>query len=200
MKTALLVISDRPHLLQETLLSAAQHLPAFHHLVHVDDQAHELGFAGAIQEGWDRVLATDADFIFHLEGDFTFNQRVPLDFMVRELTHGGGDLAQIALLRQPWNQAEREAGGIIELDPGAYTPTRARVAPHRLLTHRKFWTTNPSLYPRWVAERGWPQQPQSEGIFGIRLFEDLPECRSAFWGDGTPWVTHIGHERTGHGY
>lgn len=197
MKTALLVISDRPQLLERTLLSAAQHLPAFHHLVHVDDQAHDLGFAGAIQEGWRRVLETDADYVFHLEGDFLFNQRVPLDAMLAVL-QDWPHLTQLALLRQPWNPQERAAGGIIAQHRGSY---EQRESVHGAwLEHQRFWTTNPSIYPRWVAERGWPQAPQSEGLFGLSLFAHDPHARAGFWGRGEEWVTHIGHARTGHGY
>lgn len=194
---ALMVISDgRDEYLQRTLLSAVQHLPSFDQLVHVNDRDHELGFAGAIQAGWDQI---DTDYVFHLEADFTIDRRVPLDRMLEALRADRG-LTQIALLRQPWNEQEIAAGGIVELDPAAYKRRSAPSSPHRYLEHRKFWTTNPSLYPRWIVDRGWPQRPNSEGHFGLELFAERAHWRSAFWGTGDPWVTHIGTERAGVGY
>lgn len=193
----LLLISDgREDYLRECLLSAAQHLPAFDQFVHVEDPDHELGFAGAIQAGWDQV---DTDYVFHVEQDFVFTERVRIDRMLSELLHHP-HLTQLALLRQPWNEAEREAGGIVEMDPTAFKLRKGKCHPYRWLEHRKFWTTNPSLYPRWIVDRGWPQCPDSEGHFGISLFADYPRHVAAFWGDGTPTVEHIGRERVGTGY
>jgi hypothetical protein len=196
---ALIVISDgRQDYLTRTLLSAAKNLPPVDHVIHVDDSAHDLGFAGAIQAAWDEALQTDCTHLFHLEGDFTLDRPVPLRPML-SILHVCPYLVQIALLRQPWNDAERAAGGIWQQHPDSYKPVT--VGPGvQWLEHRRFFTTNPSLYPRWVAERGWPQQRHSEGVFGLNLFGEDPARRAAFWGDGSEWVTHIGDERHGHGY
>lgn len=196
---ALIVISDgRQDYLTRTLLSAAKNLPTVEHVIHVDDRDHQLGFAGAIQAAWDRALQTDCTHLFHLEGDFTLDRPVPLRAML-SILHVCPHLVQLALLRQPWNAAERAAGGIWQQHPDSYE--RMRVGPGvEWLEHRRFFTTNPSVYPRWVAKRGWPQQPHSEGVFGLNLFGEDPARRAAFWGDGSEWVTHIGDERHGHGY
>lgn len=196
MSVALLLISDgREEYLQATRRSAAVCLPEFDQVVHIDDTHHELGFAGAIQAGWD-LIATD--YVFHLEGDFTFNRPVPVDRMC-EILAAYPHLVQLALLRQPWNPAERAAGGVWQQHPDSYTPW-LQEPDAEWLEHARFFTTNPCLYPRWVADRGWPQVPQSEGLFGLRLFAEDPERRAAFWGNGEEWVTHIGQERAGHGY
>lgn len=172
------------------------------HIVHTPGRT---GFGAAIQAGWDEV---DADhpktgrrgtgFVFHLEDDFTFNRPVQLDRLAALLDRRA-DIAQVALRRQPWNDAERRAGGIIEQHPDAYTETRD--GDDAWLEHRQFWTTNPSLYRTSLIARGWPTGDHSEGHFGIGLCED-PELRFAYWGarsDG-PWVEHIGAERAGTGY
>jgi hypothetical protein len=197
-KTLLLVISDRPRLLERTLLSAAQHLPAFHHLVHVDDQEHQLGFAGAIQHGWQQVLATDADYVVHVEADFLFRERVDVAGMVQVLEEQPY-LAQIVLKRQPWNPDELRAGGIIEQNPSDFAQRSNGI--HVWTEHRRFFSTNPCVYRASLCERGWPQVPQSEGIFTHQLLED-PYLHFAFWGAklDPPRVEHIGHERAGHGY
>lgn len=197
MTVALLLISDgREDYLQQTRRSAALCLPEFDQTIHIDDTAHVLGFAGAIQAGWD-LLHPDIDYVFHLEGDFTFNRPVPLDDM-RQVLDENPHLTQLALLRQPWNRSEQLAGGVWQQHPDSYT--RRGTWPRQWMEHARFWTTNPCLYPRWVAERGWPRVPQSEGMFGLKLFAEDPARRAAFWGAGEEWVTHIGQERSGHGY
>jgi hypothetical protein len=199
-RTALLLISDgRNDYLEETVASAVRHLPdeVLATLIQVDDAAHHLGFAGAIQEGWSRVLATDADYVLHLEQDFTFRRDVPVDAMLDVLARHP-HLVQIALLRQPWNPQERRAGGIVQQHPDAYQQVTAGGVAW--LEHRRCFTTNPCLYPRWIAERGWPDGPESEGRFSIDLFAADPARRAAYWGRGEEWVTHLGDARAGWGY
>lgn len=169
--------------------------PAFEVITH---PAGRRGFAGAIQRAWAFLLRDEAPFVFHLEDDFVFERTVDLQEMavlLAERPH----LAQIALRRQPWNEAEIAAGGVVETDPDAYVDCTNGVVDW--LEHRKFFTTNPSLYRRDLMKRGWPSGAQSEGIFSLDLFDD-PAVRCAYWGRRTdaPWVTHIGHERTGTGY
>jgi len=167
----------------------------------VDDQSHTLGFAGAIQQGWNEILATDAELIFHLEDDFVFNGIVPLGDMAELVSDE--HIAQVALKRQPWNEQEKRAGGIVELDPDSFQEGRRywQSCPRKYTAHRKFFTTNPSLYRRDIAERGWPQEDRSEGKFSIELFKD-PHVVSTFWGGkfDAPLVTHIGDDRQGRGY
>ncbi|MES2867612.1 MAG: hypothetical protein V4703_12790 [Actinomycetota bacterium] len=194
---ALLLISDgRDDYLKQTMRSATEMLPVHDHFIHVDDSAHELGFAGAVQEGWRLALETGATHVFHLEQDFTFRRAVDFAAMIRVFDHHPY-LVQLALLRQPWNDAERAAGGIIEQHPGSYTKVFWDGLVWR--EHRRFVTTNPALWPRWVLERGWPDGPHSEGRFGVDLFASDENLRAAFWGD-TVWVDHIGAERAGVGY
>lgn len=196
MKIALLVIDDgREDYLDRCLESASKSLPPLHYCVMVDDSGHELGFGGAIQAGWDVVLElTDADYILHLESDFTFKQPVPVAQM-RQTLEAKRNLAQVALKRQPWNAEERAAGGIVEQHPGDFQEVRGLWTEHE-----RFFTTNPCLYPRWIVEKGWPQGPESEGRFTHRLRDE--GLRFAFWGGkfAPPHVEHIGAERAGVGY
>ena len=195
MTVCLLLISDgREDYLEQTLASVEANLPEFDQVVHIDDTAHELGFAGAIQAGWDRV---EADYVVHVEQDFTFNRPVPLGDMIRVLQEHP-HLTQIARLRQPWNASERAAGGVWQQHPDSYT--RRGTWPRQWMEHARFWTSNPSVYPRWIVERGWPQTQQSEGMFGLKLFAEDPARRSAFWGSGEEWCLHLGDVRAGNGY
>lgn len=198
MKFTLLVITDgRDEYCIRSLASALENLPSPERVVLVDDRTHELGFAGAVQHGWNQILATDAEWIVHLEADFLFNGPVDLDAMA-ELA-ADEHVAQVALKRQAWNPLEKRAGGIVELDPDSFEEGTINGNPYT--AHRKFFTTNPSLYRRDIAERGWPQVPKSEGMFSLGLFSD-PAIVSTFWGGkfDAPAVTHIGDERQGTGY
>lgn len=177
--------------------------PTFGHFHHGARQ----GFGGAIRAAWARLrTASTADFVFHLEADFTFNCRVDLGELATVLTDRP-QLAQMALLRQPWNAEERAAGSLLARHPEAYRPAgdgHGRV----WLEHRLFWTTNPSLYRREACDLDWPDGPQSEGRFTLQLLQhglgDVAgdQLRFGYWGrleDG-PAVQHIGEERAGHGY
>lgn len=190
--------------------------PEFVQIPHVPGRRQ--GFGGAIDCAW-RHLANNstADYVFHLEDDFTFNRPVDLDAMA-EVLACTPDLAQMALRRQPWNDAERAAGGVVEQYPDAYTDVamiqKAYGDPGRVgqmsywLEHTLFFTTNPCLYARRVPTPAgqqavlspWPSGPNSEGRYGIRLREY--GYRFGFWGrrDDAPWVHHIGDARAGHGY
>jgi hypothetical protein len=201
MSVALLLISDgRDEYRAQTKSSLEAQVPEPDFFIEVKDPKHDLGFAGAIRQGWRRILAeTDAEFIFHAEADFTFNRYVPIADMVAVLK-ARPYLVQLALRRQPWNDQEKAAGGIVEMRPDDYA--EADLNGWRWLEHTNFFTTNPSLYPRAVCEYGWPDGPESEGRFGIALREQHPELRFGFWGsrDSGEAVTHIGEERQGVGY
>ena len=198
MTVCLLVIHDGRHdYLERTIESANEHLPmdVFDQVLTVDDSTHELGFAGAVQAGWQQV---ETDWVFHLEGDFTFNEPVFLDRMIR-LLKDRPYLAQVALKRQPWNPEEKAAGGIVELHPEDFIERSDGLV--NWTEHRRFFTTNPSVYSSRLCRIGWPQEPQSEGVFTHKLLTD-PMLRFAFWGGkfDAPHVHHIGDERQGTGY
>jgi hypothetical protein len=166
------------------------------------------GFSGAIRHAWD-VLHTEseADWIFHLEQDFLINRPVDLNAMINVM-EANPHLAQMALRRQAWSSKERAYGGIVEQDPGAYEDHYDQVSGQSWLEHRKFFTTNPSLYHHSLTDLGWPEGTASEGRFGIRLFQhgagDVigDQVRCGYWGTrkSDPWVEHIGITRVGTGY
>lgn len=217
----LLVLTDGRDHIYETIPSALAHLdgPITRKIIH-DDSADpdrscqlandfpdfdvitggstRLGFGGAIRHAWRYLLTDDTNpYPFHLEDDFLFRRRVDLRAMVGVLTRRP-DLAQLALRRQPWNEDERAAGGVVEQHPDDYLDVADGI--DRFLTHSRFFTTNPCLYRRDLIERGWPEDPHSEGKFGAQLRADCYQF--AFWGPRASgeWVTHIGRERVGTGY
>lgn len=170
--------------------------PAFTVTGPVDRQ----GFAGAVRSA--RSLLTepryaDADFVWWQEDDFVITRDIDLEAITSVLKLKPY-LAQMALLRQPWNEAERAAGGVIEQYPDSYKVV-GDGERHVWREHRRFFTTNPALLPRWVVDLDWPAGSESEGRFGVDLFAD-PTIRCAFWGDRGEWCEHIGHSRVGTGY
>jgi hypothetical protein len=171
------------------------------------------GFGGAYRNAWSTLAAlSDVDHVFSTEDDFVFNRRVDLALMVSVLNRND-HIVQLVLKRQAWSDEEKAAGGIIERHPADYT---SELVPAEkiinweiddtrfahVVTHRRFYSTNPSLHRRSLCERGWPQDPESEGHLGINLMAEAPDARFAFWGtkSDAPWVEHIGRERVGTGY
>lgn len=168
-----------------------------------------LGAAGAVQAAW-RILAeaSSADYIFHLEDDFTFTRPIDLNDLTR-LLNDRPWLAQVALRRGPVNDAEHAAGGVIEQHPDWYTDRHDRTADGRgrhWLEHRAYWTNNPCLYRRSLLTAGWPGHVHgrySEDTFHQRLMvRGTPEAHGvdvayAYWGarDSGVWTEHIGAHR-----
>lgn len=198
MSICLLVIGDGRDEIHDRAWASASESLQFDHKVVVDDREHELGFGGAIQAGWAEVIEKGCDYVFHFEADFIFNSVPPVERMIGVLERQP-HLVQVALKRQAWNDEEKAAGGIVELHPDEFT----QCTEHGDIwtEHRRFFTTNPSVYPVGLCHQGWPQVPQSEGIFTHRLLED-PKVRFAFWGAkfDPPMVEHIGVDRAGVGY
>jgi glycosyltransferase involved in cell wall biosynthesis len=82
--------------------------------------AERRGLTGSVNSAWD---AANGEYLFHVEEDFVFNRPVEIDAM-RWVLDKHFELAQICLLRQPspYSPAELAAGGIVEMEPSAYTP------------------------------------------------------------------------------
>lgn len=226
---ALLVFTDgRDELLAQTLASADDNLcgPITRRVIYDDtgseDHRRSLfhaypgcqvvwhqdgrqGFGGAIRAAWaaldhpDTFRPADERFVFHLEDDFTFNRPVDLAAMATVLDRRP-HLAQLALRRQPWNDEERGAGGIVEQHPDDFREV-SDADGYVWLEHRRFFTTNPSLYRRALCASSWPTGPNSEGRFTHQLLQDH-DLRFGYWGarDSGEAVTHIGRERAGVGY
>lgn len=150
-------------------------------------------YTGSMISMW-RYLSKRAkgDFIFAVEDDFTYQRPVDLAPMI-EVLRDDPFLVQIALLRDPCYQDEKETGGILGWPEPAFTRKPDR------LEHRLFWTANPSLFRRSITDHPWPAGKHSETLFGKRLFNDK-RLRAAFWGQGEEWIRHIGEIRAGVGY
>lgn len=142
---------------------------------------------------WPGPEGVDIGYVYWLEHDFLHSQYIDLRLLAGALEEKPY-LAQMSLMRQPVNEVEVAAGGLVESRPDEFE------FMGRWLEHRSYWTTNPSLFPRSIAMgRSWPTQPKCEGIFTASLLADRPETRFGVWGNGEPRVEHIG-QRDGFGY
>lgn len=191
----LLFITDGRECAGEAFASLQQHLPKPSSLVVVEDTDHKLGFHGAVQAGWDQV-PEEADFVWHAEDDFLFKSDAPLENMIW-LLDNKPYLAQVSLKRQAVNEREKAAGGIVEADPDDFEDRYEDNIAYTI--HRRYFTTNPSLYRADLIKRGWPQEPNSEGVFTHQLLAD--DYWFAIWGEkhSPPLVEHVGI-RQGTGY
>jgi hypothetical protein len=193
-----LITTDRPGCLAQSLPSLEASLPPPDHVVVVHDEGHQLGFTGAVAEGWRQVLETGADYCWHHEDDFTYRAPVQLDRMI-DVLQRQPHLTQMSLLRQPVNAEEKAAGGIIHAHPEDYAE-RTQIDTW-VETARFLFTTNPSVYSTELCKIGWPDESESEGKFGAYLRAERPDARCGIWGQkwDVPRCTHIG-VRTGTGY
>jgi hypothetical protein len=149
------------------------------------------GFCSAVAECWAQAALAGVDFIYWLEDDFLHERDVDLEDFAAALLDNP-QLAQMALCRPPANVHERTAGGLVASRPGEFTDRGG------WLEHRAYWTTNPSLFRRALADNfGWPLEPECEGLFGAAL--RATDHTFGLWGSGEPWVDHVG-VRAGKGY
>lgn len=184
------VLTDgRDDLLSRTLTSAREVLAGQvdHLFVVHDGVGPRKGLAGAVQTLWDHALGVGADYLFHLEDDWTFTGPVNLDAMRRLVD--GEHLAQLVLQRQALTPDEHRAGG---------------VAAHPHWTQRDGWveqsdifSLNPCLIPRRVLEIGWPSGPLGVGNES-GMTARLAGERFGFFGEKVqgPHVRHIGGHRS----
>lgn len=200
MNITLMVITDgRWDYLRQTIESADKMLDCeFTRRIIVDDSGEQReldfpgyrivrsgvrrGLAGAIQMGWSFIGG--CDYVFHLEDDFIFPAPVPVMDMIGVLEQHD-DLAQMALLRQPWSPQEHEAGGIVAMNPDDY------IDHDGWIEHSRLFTFNPCVYPRRIATLAGTESQVTErllahgyrfGYYGART--DAPRC------------CHIGYRRS----
>lgn len=167
------------------------------------------GCAGAYQHAWRSIRdGSSARFVCLVEQDFEFIRTVDLHAMCG-LLDDHPELVQVALRRQPWNDVEAAAGGIVESHPDWYEDKSDGL--REWLEHSAFFTTNPCVFRRSLMNIPWPRHTPgcySEGTYHqmIKRLGTIetpgPETRYAYWGNRCSgvWTHHIGHKRVGKDY
>lgn len=157
----------------------------------IDDRAHDLGMAGAVQAAWAWALDEQVDYLLHVEEDFRFVAALDVTALIT-LLRRSPYLAQVCLKRQPWSPEERAAGDILAVTPGAYHDRRG------FLVHQRLFSLNPCLIPARVLELGWPSGPLgvgNEAGFTKRALD--AGYWFAYWGGrhDPPIIEHVGDTR-----
>ena len=151
------------------------------------------GYGDSVRRLWTYISKrVDEPYVFVAEDDFVYLREVELSPMVAALRKTSR-LRQIALLREAIYPNELERGGILGWDEKLFERVDGRIE------HRNFWTMNPFLASREIAAVRWPIGSNSEKRFGDEVFRD-GRARVAFWGDGEPWIAHLGEVRAASEY
>jgi hypothetical protein len=210
MKIALLIFHEgRNEYLERTLSSFVENvMPIPEHSLIVNDSydksgieiaqnfgvkkaIHTGGGSGifrAIEKAWQyaRENWPDVEYVFHQENDFTYNEKIPVDQMLRVLQNE--HVMQVALKRQAWYPNERKRGGFMEMNPKAYV--NYNINGVDIVTHREFFTNNPSIY----RLDNMPENYMNEYLIRKHFAAIDPKYTCTFLGkrQDAPKVTHIG--------
>lgn len=151
-----------------------------------------LGYTASMQAKWRYIAGVvKAPYVFATEDDFLIERNVDVAAMVATID-AHPKLAQVALLRGPLNDRERTPDTILG------HPCDAFQRRETYLEHQRFFTCNPSLFRRTLAERSWPSGAHSEAVYGRALFAS--GLKAGLWGQGERWISHIGETRAGGPY
>jgi hypothetical protein len=150
-----------------------------------------LGVFATVQKGW-TLVQNGAPYIFHLENDFVFLDSIDVGQMVAVLQEPW--IVNITLLRQPWYEDERAAGGLMRKEPEKFRAVEVRGVP--VCLHQEYFGHNPGLYRREFAR---PVADYTEFNYRDLLIREDPSRHFAILGRSgdPPRVLHIGTRRVG---
>jgi hypothetical protein len=159
-----------------------------------------VGYMAAHAAMWERLAHADTPYVAQWEDDFLLTRDVDLADMVAILDQRP-QLAQVALLRAPYYDVERQRphDRILGVWPKAGFRER-RAGTLRWMEHRYFFTCNPSVYRRGLCSIGWPQEDSSERILGNILARRRQHFAFLGHRGDPPALEHIGAYRAGDRY
>src|SRR5215207_8323145 len=168
-----------------------------------------VGFAGAIRNAWNHFRTIPTPYVFHLEDDFIFTGKIDL-WQMMGILDANAHLAQLSLMRQPWNEREKEFNSLYKMYPndfenhkGSYPNGWIRMeGEDHWVEQDKWFTTNPCLYRgELVKAYEWPKCNHSEGVFTAKMREEGYRFGCLGTTNDGPRVIHIGVDRAnGKGY
>ena len=143
-----------------------------------------IGLSYSIEKAWSR-LPEDCDYIFHMEDDFVFNEKIKIDDLVQKFEKHKDLLFQITLKRQIWYH---EGDFIERIETGEVGKEY-----DGLILHQYYFNLNPSLYPYWVTQEKFNHRPHESLTIGS-LVKKYPNMQSSLWGKrkDPSLVHHIG--------
>jgi hypothetical protein len=207
---ALVVITDgRQDFLSESIRSIDINFPPFAQQYIVDDSGDpeywdwlddtfggpftifhhptRQGCSRAVSTGW--LAASECDYVWHAEDDFTYNEHVDLEPMIAILD-ANPYLAQLALKRQPHGPVESAAGDLMAVEPSRWEDHEGFCDTDLIFTF------NPCLIPKDVIAVALADpSPRTEPEVTSCLLAQ--GYRFGYLGQTTdpPRITHIGERR-----
>lgn len=179
--------------LQENQNFLTDNLPDWNYIFHREN----LGLAAAVNSAWGCV-GSGIDYIFHMEDDFIFNEKINIKKMIH-IIEAEPNITQVSLKRQPVSSEEIAAGGFMNFK--TFEPIECKIywggEELNWVEHRSFFTLNPSIIPKVIFEQGWPEG--NEAGMAERLYCEGSDYWGSYYGNlgSPPKVTHIGHYRSG---
>jgi len=158
-----------------------------------DSAPNPLGMCRAHAQCHYAAAHSGYDWAWHQEDDQLLLRPVNLNDLAALMdtqTH----LAQVALVRAPWNR-EVPFGGYIPQSPGWYI--RCRDDRFEWIETTRNWATSPALMrTSLLREFSWPEQAGCETAYGPTILDADPDARFALYGGGEAWYAHVGKERS----
>lgn len=144
-----------------------------------------LGVFGSVQKAW-TLIPKNCTHVWHQENDFLFNEKVDA-VKLASVLDSTRHVFQLALLRQPWFEFEKKAGGIYK----AYKFRDGVIGDFRAVLHRNYFTHNPCIYKKEYAIQ---VHNYNEYKYMETLLKVKPNGYCGYVGgtEDAPKVTHIG--------
>jgi hypothetical protein len=160
------------------------------------------GYDQAMRKVFEVVREFNQPYNLHVEDDFILHTPQDLD-KVCQVMDNYPSMSQMSFMRQPWYPNEIEYGGVVEAieaanGKGIFSPKSTN--GQNWTRHVAFWTANPSVFPRWLADMEWPDAPWCEMKFSRELKRN--KKFAGIWGSRINWVCveHIGKVQNGNQY
>ncbi len=146
------------------------------------------GYSLAWKTGWSHV-PKDIDYIWHQEEDFTFNKEVEIKDMIETLEKCPTKLTQVVLKRQKWY----DNGDFVDSIESGKLGEELEFDGKKVVIHQTYFNSNPCLYPRWILDEEYSQNPQ-ETVIVYHLKKKYPDRYSAIYGGrkDEAYIKHIG--------
>lgn len=151
--------------------------------------AENLGIDKTVQKAWS-LLPVDTEYVWHQENDFEYLEEIKVLPMIKILENP--TIVQVALVRQPWFDDEKDAGSLLKTRPGRFR--QASVSNIDVVIHRDHFTHNPSIYKsKWTEQlEGYTEYKFKDHLLeknGVLYFSYLGKLEDAHK------IVHIGERK-----
>lgn len=153
-----------------------------------------LGYSETWRRAWAEYIPKDTDFIFHMEEDFVFNERINIKNMCKIFDNDSRLLYQISLKREVFFN---NGNDFIQNIQSGRTGIEETICDVSLVLHNELFNANPCIYPYWITQEKYDYNPQ-EGTIVYKL-NQKHNGSCALYGSRhcTPQLTHIGEYNQG---